>query len=204
MCAPAWVSVIGIAGTWVIAIAAIWGDRIRAFILRPRLKLRVLSPAGEFLNTAERRSGKVVFAPTREFYLRVTNARYHPVVHDVEVLLTRIEHVGPNGLPQHAYEGLLPLPWRHPEFYTSPRKIGRTTEADVLLLRLQQGQFTFTPKVVPENFSPTYANEAHLWVTLIARGLEGESAPRRIRIDWDGSWERGDTEIQRHFVVAPA
>ena len=105
MCAPTWVSVIGIVGTWVIAIAAIWGDRIRAFLLRPRLELRVLSPAGEFLNVSERRSDGVVFAPTREFYVRVTNARHHPVVNDVEVLLTRIEYVGPNGLPQHAYGG---------------------------------------------------------------------------------------------------
>jgi hypothetical protein len=204
MCAPTWVSVIGIAGTWLIAIAAIWGDRIRAFLLQPRLELRLLSGAGQFLNVSEPRSGKIVFAPTREFYVRATNTRYHPVVNDVEVLLTRVEHVGPNGLPQHAYGGLLPLPWRHPEFYSSPRKIGRTTEADALLLRLQPSQFTFTPKVVPENFSSTYANETHLWVTLVARGLEGESAPLRLRIDWDGSWERGDTEIQRHFVLAPA
>ena len=45
------------------------------------------------------------------------------------------------------------------------------------MLRLRQTQFAFTTKVVPENFSPTYANEAHLWVTLVARGLECESAP---------------------------
>jgi hypothetical protein len=204
MCAPTWVSVVGIAGTWLIAIAAIWGDRIRAFLLRPRLELRVLSPIGEFLNVlSDRGPDGVVFVPTREFYIRVTNTRYHPVVNDVEVLLTRIEHVGPNGLPQHAYGGLLPLPWRHPEFYASPRKIGRTTEADVLLLRLQQTQFAFTPKVIPENFPSANVNETHLWVTLVARGLEGESPPLRLKIDWDGVWERGDAEIQRHFVLAP-
>jgi len=45
------------------------------------------------------------------------------------------------------------------------------------LLRLQQTRFAFTPKVFPENFSPTYTNEAHLWLTLVARGLEGERAP---------------------------
>ena len=160
----------------------------------------MLSPTGEFLNVSERKSDGVVFAPTRDFYVRVTNTRYHPVVNDVEVLLTRVEHVGPNGLPQHAYGGLLPLPWRHPEFYSSPRKIGRATEADVLLLQLRQTQFTFTPKVIPENFSPTYANKSHLWVTLVApRVRRRERSPQiKNRLGWIvGARRCGDPKTLR-------
>ena len=39
----------------------------------------------------------------------------------------------------------------------------------------------------------------HLRVTAIAKGLDCESNVIRLRIDWDGVWERDDIAIKKHF-----
>ena len=53
MAAPAWVTELGIVGTWIIAIAAIWGEKIRSRLFRPGLHLALLSEVGEFVMEAQ-------------------------------------------------------------------------------------------------------------------------------------------------------
>jgi len=205
MAAPAWVTELGIVGTWIIAIAAIWGEKIRSLLFRPGLQLALLSAVGEFVAEAQppkKKGSQARFVPTRYFRLRVTNARRFPTAHEVEVLLTKLEKRGPDGLPQPFYDGPLPLTWRHQEIYPRTRTIGHRTEADVELLSVQDGLFKLRPMIVPGNFPETHAGKSHLWITVIARGLEGESAQLRLKIDWDGVWERGDSEMARHFVIS--
>ena len=205
MAAPAWVTELGIVGTWIIAIAAIWGEKIRSRLFRPGLHLALLSEVGEFVMEAQppkKKGGQAHFVPTRYFRLRVTNARSFPAAREVEVLLTKLEKRGPDGRPQAMYAGPLPLTWRHQEIYPRTRTIGHSTEADVELLSIQDGLLKLRPMLVPDNFPETAAGETHLWITAIARGLEGESAPLRLRIDWDGVWEHGDSEMASHFVIS--
>lgn len=57
--------------------------------------------------------------------------------------------------------------------------------------------------VTPLNFPATMeGRETHIWVTVIARGINGKSNPLRLRIDWDGEWERGDAEMASHLILA--
>ena len=94
--------------------------------------------------------------------------------------------------------------WRYRELYAEARTIGLKTEADVELLSVRNGLLKFQPKVVPGNFPETASGETHLWVTVVARGLDAESVPLRLKIDWDGKWERVDSEMVRHFAISPA
>jgi hypothetical protein len=48
-----------------------------------------------------------------------------------------------------------------------------------------------------------YSGETHLRVTAIARGIDCESNIIRLRIDWDGVWERDDEAMKKHFKIRP-
>ena len=97
---PAWVSELGVAASVVISIVAIWGDRIRASLLRPRLTLVLFKPGGALVTMLD--DGRFVAA--RYYHLRVTNTASHPEAREVEVLLTALDKRGPDGNPQRVFE----------------------------------------------------------------------------------------------------
>jgi len=43
--------------------------------------------------------------------------------------------------------------------------------------------------------------EQHFWITAVARGLNAQSRPLRLKIDWDGKWETGDAEMAQHLTI---
>lgn len=146
----------------------------------------------------------------RYYHLRVTNSKAYPAAHDVQVLLTAVDRPGPSGEPKRLYTGALPLSWINAHLHPLTRTIGSKTEADVDLLFVRDFQsgenaedafMHFIPMVIPNNFEAKFSGDTHLWITAIARGLEGESKPLRLKIDWDGKWERGDAEMARHFEI---
>lgn len=197
---PAWISALGVAASIVISIAAIWGDRIRASLLRPRLRLALSNRRGTLLTILD--NGQFVSA--RYYLLRVTNSASHPEAREVEVLLTVLEKRGPDGKPQRVFEGALPLLWQYQQLYPKSRTIGRATVADVDLLIAREDRLQLSLMLTPLDFPATMEGpETHLWVTMVARGLNGESEPLRLRIDWDGRWERGDAEMETHLIVVP-
>ncbi len=196
-----WVSFGGMLGTWVIAALAIWGDRIRAALFKPTLKQVLLSSGGELTKQSFKEGDRYYELDARYFHLRVTNASWTPA-HDVQVLLTAVEKPAPDGSPERIYTGAIPLVWRHPQLYGVTRTVGSKTEADADLFFLRADRLQLLLMLVPNNLDNTYQGETHIWVTTIARGVDGESAPLRLKIDWDGKWERGDAEIRQHLKIA--
>jgi hypothetical protein len=84
------------------------------------------------------------------------------------------------------------------------RTVGRATAADADLLYVRSEFLKITLMLTPNNFPDTMlgASEgAHFWLTLVARGLESESRPLRLTIDWDGRWEDGDAEMRQHLTI---
>jgi hypothetical protein len=206
MAMPAWVSELGVAAQVVIAIMAIWGEKIRAWF-GPSLRLALPKPRGQFETLAEApdQEGRSVpqFSPARFYRLRVTNRASHPEAREVEVFLTQLDLRGPDGQPQTIYTGALPLMWQHQGHYPANRTIGRATVADVDLFFVQPGLLSLTPTVTPLNFpSKMQGGEQHFWVGVVARGVNGESNPMRLRVDWNGRWDGSDTEMAHHLIVA--
>jgi hypothetical protein len=52
------------------------------------------------------------------------------------------------------------------------------------------------------DFQAEYVGETHLRVTAIARGIDCESNPIRLNIDWDGKWDFGDDAMTEHFAIS--
>jgi len=209
MTMPAWVAEAGIAAQVVIAVAAIFGERIRA-LLGPQLRLQLADPLGQSQTLAvtvpdPSGAAPVQIIPGRYYHARVTNRTSHPEAREVEVLLTQLDIQGPDGNPQTVFSGAIPLGWQHYDMRS--RTIGRATIANADLFAvhagLNGGQPTlfFVPKIQPIDFPAQMIGAQHFWLTLIARGLNGESKPLRLRVDWDGGWDRGDAEMAKRLIV---
>jgi hypothetical protein len=128
MAVSAWV---GAFGPWVVAGAAIWGERIRAAVLRPNLHLKLASNVGEITEQAMMEGDRVTeLLPARYFHLRVINRRRFPAAHEVQIFMTKLEIPGPDGQPRLIYSVPLPFMWQYQELYPNPlRTIGYTTVA---------------------------------------------------------------------------
>jgi hypothetical protein len=206
MAMPAWVPEVGVVAQIAIAIMAIFGERVRAW-LSPRLRLELLDPHGQIETLAVRQAdaASVQFTPARYYHLRVTNHTAHPEAREVEVLLTQLDLQGPDGKPQAVFSGALPLNWQHYDLRS--RTIGRASLAVADLLAIHAGindsppTLFFSPLIRPISFPAEMIGGQHFWLTLIARGLNGESNTLRLRVDWDGSWDRGDAEMARRLIV---
>jgi hypothetical protein len=46
-----------------------------------------------------------------------------------------------------------------------------------------------------------YNTDVHIWVTVAATASEVESPPLRLKIDWDGQWDAGASEMARHLII---
>jgi hypothetical protein len=200
-----WVSIIGVIASSVIAVAALWGERIRAALFRPDLRLELVSSLGErerfgLEATSSGQAMGPVPASRRTYRLRVSNRARYPAALDVEVLLTHFALRGPDGRPQESPTGSLPLMWRYQSLYPRNRTIGHTTALEAELLFVSEGVIQLAP-MDPPGFSLTMYGAQHFWATAIARGFNGESRSLRLRVDWDGLWEPGDIEMSRHLTI---
>ena len=85
--------------------------------------------------------------------------------------------------------------------YPLNRSIGSKTDAVADLLFVRNDVLRFVPVVIPNNFQAEYTGDTHLRVTPIARGIDCESNPIRLNIDWDEKWEFGDNAMAKHLVI---
>src|SRR5690242_3684289 len=104
MAMPAWVAEAGVAAQVVIAAMAVWGERIRAALLKPDLRLMLLHRLGEatrqdLYQTHSGQTRIVGSIPARYYHLRLTN-RNRTVAHEVRVFVTQLDLRGADGRPQ--------------------------------------------------------------------------------------------------------
>jgi len=57
------------------------------------------------------------------------------------------------------------------------------------------------PLISPFNPNPVRTVACRLALFLQARSTQADSPIYRVEISWDGNWEDGDTEIQRHLTI---
>ena len=95
--------------------------------------------------------------------------------------------------------------WRHPQLYPAiGRSIGFNTRADADLLFVTEHCELHLSISTPNNLQVIFKGETHIWLSAVARGIDGESPSLRLRIDWDGKWERGEAEMTRHLKIEVA
>jgi hypothetical protein len=113
---PAWIAALGVLGTWLIFVAAIWGEKIRSSLFKPRLFVKLDNPRGVSIPETTTTFGagpgmtpQVVQQYTRSaryYYLSVSNVHRWPLAHDVRILMTRLERPDPDGAPTTVWSTL--------------------------------------------------------------------------------------------------
>ena len=207
---PAWIVASGVVGTWFIFAAAIWGEKIRSSLFKPRLRVTLDDPRGEL--TRETITTVVAGSPlqqytraARYYHLTVRNARRWPVAHDVRILITRLETPDPGGVPTTVWTGEIPLQWEHAQINPASRSLGRPARADLAVVAEDttrgRNELHLLPVIEPANFQRSYYSATHIWVTMIATATETDSAELRLEIAWDGQWNAGESEMARHLVI---
>jgi hypothetical protein len=140
---------------------------------------------------------------TRYYHIQLSNQRRYrfPAAHQAQIMIIRLEILGPDQQPQGVWQQPLPLRWRYQE--TDPntaRTVGPAVEADLFYVT-EKSSLHLAPMILPSNFPGSYETAVRLWVTLQARSLETESKPIRVQIAWDGQWERGEAEMAKHLLL---
>jgi hypothetical protein len=192
-----------------IFVAAIWGERIRAWLFKPQLRIELVSPRGVAITdnvTAIVNSQRVEYKrPARYYHVSAINSRRWPIAHDVQILITRLETADAGGMPVTVWTGEIPLQWEHRELHPLLRTVGRPARADLAVVANDttagRKELHLLPLIEPTNFSRSYYAATHIWVSVMATANETDSLPLRLEIAWDGEWNAGETEMAQHLVI---
>jgi hypothetical protein len=199
-----WVSVGVAIATLAAALVALFGDWIKSRLFSPKLKLSLRNDVGDRTTVTtqwETEQGlQQRNAEARYYHVKVENKTRWPHANRTQVYLVRVEEPGPGGDLQITWSGELPLQWTHQAIHPVARTIGPSAYCDLCSVVKGQG-VQLHPLIVPNNFPVIKRSKVTLFVSLQAKGIEGESPIARFRIAWDGNWEDGETEMKRHLSV---
>jgi hypothetical protein len=192
-------TLIGAVGTWAVVVMAVFGDWVRSWY-KPALKVS----KGTFSNLlALHNNGQ----SARYYLVGVSNGRRAVrSAHEVQLVLTRIEKSGPKGI-EILFDEIMPLSWVRQELHPLlTRTVG--TDATAALFFVQgDGLLGFTPAMAPSGMLANHFPRDHrgattLWITLQALSIETDSAPIRLRIEWDGGWRNDKVGLEASCRVS--
>jgi hypothetical protein len=200
-----WVNLAVAVGTLGAVFAALFGDwfRSRFTFLQPRLLLRLTNTRGSpSVISLTSPDGSSRREDARFYHLSVVNERRWRTATQVQVHLMRIEEPNAEGADVVVWDGDVPMTWQHQQIYPSARDIGPTAETDLcsvvkdkwVQLHVLVGAFSLERWLVRRGrFTMT--------LTLQARAAEIDSSQIRVKITWDGMWEPGEVEMEKHLVI---
>jgi hypothetical protein len=175
----------GAVGTWLVAIFAIWGERLRSWLFKPGLTVG----KGEFSGDLATHEGG---QRARYYLVPVENPKRFPPAHEVQLVLIRIEKSGQRG-PEILFDEIMPLSWVRQELYPLLTRTIGTGQRAALFFVQEDGLLAFTPALTPRgelarHFPREHRGPITLWATLRAVSIETDSSSMRLKIEWDGQW----------------
>jgi hypothetical protein len=207
---PWWRIVIDVAiavGTVGATLVALFGQPFRAKFLPPKLTLRLHDALGEASRWRDEpppgsaQAGQSGEVDARFYHLRVQNARRWSPARDARVVLLQVEEPGPDGTLQVRWTGDIPLSWRHDNVLPLFRVVGPDAYADLCSVISGKG-FELRTLISPYILQTKRREPTTVVVTVQVQAAEKNSNTLRVRIAWDGSFDRGTQEMQRHLTVA--
>jgi len=183
-------------GTVAVAILAIWGDSVRAWVAGPRIEVSLRDARGD-LNV--RADGK----KTIYYHVSVRNRRTWSPAKAVRVLVEAVAKRRPDGtfFPEPVIASLQ-LTWAFPGFHELFPTITTAIETcDFGYVLEDSGRFELSTYVIPNNFGGYIARGEAMRVRLIASAHNGHSKPLLLEVSWDGEWSTDLQEMQRHLVI---
>ena len=146
------VGVAGVAANLLVVLVALFGERFWSWEFPPTLKIKLLERFGEKTVAVGQQNGVTIRNDVRFFHLQVWNERrkWSPA-HGVQVFLTSIEEVGPNGKYQVTWVGNVPMRWRDQEVVPVTATLGAPKDADILMVGKQDLVLSLMPLIAPNN-----------------------------------------------------
>jgi hypothetical protein len=204
------INVLIAAGTVGAVLVALFGERLKAAMFRPKLQLSIPRPQGvatpvSVAHTSETMETKTRIEKGRYYHVEVRNLSRWPNATQVQICVTHIEERRADGNFEVEWSGEVPLRWMHQEIHPLSREVGRPATCDLCDV-VRDKWIELLPMIKPFNLKSRRSKEdspdsRDFVVTLQARSAEGFSPPLRVRISWDGEWEDGDVEMQRHVKI---
>jgi len=207
-----WVQLAVAVGTIGAALVALFGERIRARWLPPRLRLTISKPEGvptpvNLRWRDEKGEEHQDTRPGRYYHVEVSNAARGSKATQVHICIVSVEERKADGQFEIAWTGELPLQWSLQQIHPVTRVVGRTAIADLCCV-VKDKWMEMLPMISVLNFNARRRKEhsdalRDFIVTIQARAAEGSSPPLRLRITWDGGWSDDVQIMRRHLVINP-
>jgi hypothetical protein len=192
--------------TTLVAVLAIWGEKIRHWFFQPSLRLSLKNPQGELttiqLGWRDPETGEIrsQSEQARLYHVRVSNPRHRWLpIKGVMVHLLQVQELGPDGIFQGKWIGDVPLRFRHFEVMPAQRTIG--SEADADLCMIVRDRFELLLLVQPNNLDSRRYGTMRMRVVLQARGIEADSNQLTLDIAWNGKWHDGAIEMGSNLTI---
>ena len=188
------VNVLLIAATLILAVVAVWGERIRQWWARPRLRLLLDEPNLTPITGTDKKGWY--------YQLRVVNERKTSPASNTQVRLTKVFKKGPDvSWQERHFSGPVQVLWRWPDQIPQYATIGADQHAT--FARLLKGAdavelcLYFTPNNLETRISAHEPTRLHF----IAVSDSAESEEFVIEVAWDGQWEEGRSEMEAHMTI---
>lgn len=192
----------GVIVNLLVVLVALFGERFWHRAFPPVLRMQLVEPLGEKTVAHLLQNGTTTTVDVRFFHLKVWNDRrkWSPA-HSVQVYLTSIEEIAPNGNFQQTWAGNVPMRWRDQEFTSITQTLGAPKDSDLLMVGKQGLTLSLMPLLAPNNLAVNRQGQCRFIARLQIRSNETDSEDFRIQVSWDGVWEDGDTEMGKHLRV---
>ena len=180
-------------------VVALFGDKIRASLVPPRLVLTPKEPRGLKSRIIVGRGDEAFETDARWYFARVENLRRWTPADGVYIFVIGIEEKDASGTFRGRWKGEMPLKWRHGQDLL-PRNIGHAAECDVCSVIKNPLVLHFHPVIDTDEWKAHYAEPCSLRLTLQAKGVKVDTIPLRLEISWDGKWSDDADDMAQHFV----
>jgi hypothetical protein len=188
--------------TFLAAMVALFGSQFWTWAFPPVLKMKRVEDYGEKTIATYAVSENVgADDEVRFFHLRVWNERRWATAHQVQVFLTALEQLGPNGQWHVIWTGNVPMRWRDQEVNPFRMNIGTPIDCDFCMVSKSRRFIQLMPLIAPNNLKVHWEGECRFLARLQARSTEKDSAEYNVEVSWDGKWEDGDLEMRNHLTV---
>lgn len=200
------VKALGAFATFLAVFVALFGLRLRHWLVPPELIITLSSaegfPATLYILNVE--TNKAQHQTNGIWYhVRVDNKNRSTTAAGVHIFLLLVEAPDASGDFKTIWDGYAKLGWRH-EPSPEPKDIGYHAECDLCHVLNGPREMRLSPLIKGQVMPDTFEGPLKIAVTLQARGIEVESNLLRLEISWDGQWSDDRSEMKRHLVVKPA
>lgn len=197
-----WAQVASAVGTLLAVLVALFAQSFRSKFFPPKLTLELGDLNGRSTPVRLRflEGEKVVTRDTdaRYYYVRVRNERRWSPATQAQVVLLRVETLGPAGAFVSNWSGEVPIHWA-PQTTTPPSvTIGTDRPADLCSV-VKDKWLQLHPQAELFALPAQWREACHFRLTLQCRSVEADSALLVVQVDWDGRWSDGAQEMRRHL-----